>query len=212
MPTGFKSLCKMLIRWARSNVRESVMMNDFMFKKFRSTPLLGRRINHVLQWLDMSVVQLMIVGMVACLFWRPGVYGVQVLLASAISACVPAAFYALRHRNSNGLWAFAYNLFWVVALSWITPYSILTVHRDGWLTRTIRQTTPPAISIKTPGRSDAEDAGAARRGRPAPSGRASLPHHRSVTQDQRPARTRVIKGGRPSYTWLERRCDCSSLW
>jgi hyaluronan synthase len=142
VPVHYAGLCKMLIRWARSNVRELINMNAFMFTKFRQTSLAGAKVNYILEWLDMSVVQMMMIGTIACLLWRPGTSVTQVLIGSAMAALVPAAFYAIKYRNTNGLWAFPYSIFWLLALSWITPYSILTVYRDGWLTRTIRKPAP----------------------------------------------------------------------
>ena len=35
VPVKYKGLVKMLLRWARSDIRESLMMNGFLFKKFR---------------------------------------------------------------------------------------------------------------------------------------------------------------------------------
>jgi hyaluronan synthase len=148
VPVHYAGLCKMLIRWARSNVRELINMNAFMFTKFRQTSLAGPKINYILEWVDMSIVQLMMIGTIACLLWRPGTSVTQVLIGSAMAALVPAAFYAIKYRNTNGLWAFPYSVFWLLALSWITPYSILTVSRDGWLTRTIRKPAPAATPAR----------------------------------------------------------------
>lgn len=148
VPVHYAGLCKMLIRWARSNVRELINMNSFIFTKFRQTSLAGTKVNYILEWLDMSVVQLMMIGTVACLLWRPGTSATQVLMGSAVAALIPGAFYAIKYRNANGLWAFPYSIFWLVALSWITPYSILTVYRDGWLTRTIRKSTPASAPLR----------------------------------------------------------------
>jgi hypothetical protein len=64
----------------------------------------------------------------------------QLMFGAVLSACAPAAFYAMRHRSSNALWAFAQNIFAMVALSWILPYSLFTCHKDHWLTREIGDT------------------------------------------------------------------------
>jgi hyaluronan synthase len=37
----------------------------------------------------------------------------------------------------NSIWIFTYNLFFTFSLFWITPYSIISVKRQGWLTRSL---------------------------------------------------------------------------
>lgn len=135
VPTGYEGLCKMLLRWSRSNVRETISMGAFIFRKFRSGSAIGARVNFLLSCFGIVVPQILLIGMVLCVLWRPDVFVMQVMFGAVLTACVPAGFYALRHRSSNALWAFAQHIFAVVALSWITPYSIFTCGKDSWLTR-----------------------------------------------------------------------------
>ncbi len=142
VPVKYKGLCKMFLRWARSNIRELLVMNDFIFSNFRNTPALGARINFVMSWLTSVIPQILLVGLLWCILWRPEVFLPQILLGSTIAACVPAIFYYIRHKSNNAILAFAYSIFWVTALSWIGLYSILTVHNDRWLTRDINTAEP----------------------------------------------------------------------
>jgi hyaluronan synthase len=146
VPTKYEGLCKMLLRWARSNVRENIMMQQFIWNKFRKSSMLGARVLYTLSWINMIVPNFLLAGLVFCILWRPDIFIMQVMLGSVLAACVPAAFYALRRRSSNALWAFAHNIFWVVALAWINPYSLLTMHKDSWLTRDLNTNEQTAIS------------------------------------------------------------------
>jgi hyaluronan synthase len=137
VPTGYEELCRMLLRWARSNVRETIAMGMFIFSKFRPGPALGARVNFALSAVNLILPPLLLMGMLLCILWRPDVFIMQFLFGSTLAACAPAGFYALRHRSSNALWAFAQNIFGVVALSWITIYCLFTCHKDSWLTREI---------------------------------------------------------------------------
>jgi len=137
IPVRYDGLVKMLIRWARSNVREMIMMFPFIFTKFRKDSMLGARINFVLNWINLVIPNILLIGVVFCILWRPDIFIMQVMLGSILSACIPAAFYALRRQSSNALWGFAHNIFWVVALAWINLYALLTMHKDRWLTREI---------------------------------------------------------------------------
>jgi hyaluronan synthase len=137
VPVNYEGLCKMFLRWARSNVRETLFMGAFIFRKFRTGPVSGARINFLSSCIDMLVPKLLLAYIVGCVLIRPDVYLSQVLLGSAIVACVPALFYAIRRRSSDALWAFAYGIFWVAALWWIAPWAILTARNGKWLTRDV---------------------------------------------------------------------------
>lgn len=135
VPAGYRGLCRMFIRWARSNVRETIAMCRFTFKRFRTTPVLGARINLLLSILPMTVGPVMLLATVGLLLSMPVMFGAKLLLGSAIAAAAPAALFAWRRRSSDALLAVAYSWFWLFALSWINVYSLVTAHRNGWLTR-----------------------------------------------------------------------------
>src|SRR5690554_1548590 len=47
VPTRTAQLCRMYLRWARSNVRETLVMASFVFTRFRRESALGARVNLV---------------------------------------------------------------------------------------------------------------------------------------------------------------------
>lgn len=142
VPTSYKGLAKMLLRWARSDVRESVDMCSFVFKRFRTTGRLGTRVNICLSWIDMTITQLLfVVGMISLVTMPLGVI-LTVIAGAAIGGLIPATVYFCRHRHFRALWGMPYSVFYFVALSWIPVYAMLTVHKSGWLTRQIQ--TPAA--------------------------------------------------------------------
>lgn len=135
VPTTYKGLAKMLLRWARSDVRESLMLNGFAFKNFRPTGKTGARVNLLLSWVDMLVNQpLMLLGVFALLF-LPFANLFSLLLFVGLGGLIPASVYFWRHRSLRCLWGVPYALFYFLALSWIQVYANFTVHRSGWLTR-----------------------------------------------------------------------------
>ena len=149
VPTQYKGLCKMFLRWARSNVRETLVMGKFIFKKFRQTPASGARVNFLLSLISLIMPQLLFVGLLFCVYWQPAVFLIQILMASSLVAIVPALFYAWRRHSSDAVWAFVYGAFWFFGLAWITPWSILTARNGKWLTRDLPETVqpPPPVSI-----------------------------------------------------------------
>ncbi|MFH1033747.1 MAG: LPS export ABC transporter periplasmic protein LptC [Pseudomonadota bacterium] len=142
VPVKYKGLVKMLLRWARSDIRESLMMNGFLFKKFRKGSALGARVNHVLSWIDMTACQLLLVTGMISLLTLPPVVALYTLIGAVVVGIIPMTVYILRHKSLNCLWAIPYSVFYVVALAWIPVYAIFTVHKSGWLTRQIEQKAP----------------------------------------------------------------------
>lgn len=144
VPTSYKGLCNMLIRWARSNVRENIAMGEFAFRRIdlEDEDLLGMQLNLVMQSVWMVTPLLFLGTTLYCLFADPWTFTYSVLTVIVIWSTFPAFIYASRYDKNEALWSYVYGMFNFVALSWIGPYSILTVHRSGWLTRTLPKSLP----------------------------------------------------------------------
>lgn len=145
VPTDYTGLCKMFLRWARSNYRETWEMGKFVFRNFRETPKWGARVNFFLQGIALTFSQLFFIVGLACLVWKPMIFGITLLGGIAIRSIAPAALYYWRHRHSDALLAFLYGVIWCFALSWITPYASMSLRKTGWLTR---QKSPSFVAKK----------------------------------------------------------------
>ncbi|MCB2193027.1 MAG: glycosyltransferase family 2 protein [Deltaproteobacteria bacterium] len=148
VPRCYKGLCRMFLRWARSNLRETLVMTGFIFRRFRQTSALGARANLLIHLFRMTAGEWLKLGALGIILLSPQVMAVNLVLGALIGGSLPALVYVLRHRNANFLWAFPYTLFWMVALSWISLWALLTPHKNGWLTRGLAQ--PPAVLPGTP--------------------------------------------------------------
>ena len=137
VPTKYNNLCKMLLRWARSNIRETIVMTSFLFTRFRSTSSWGARSNLVLSWYGLLMGEVFKLVGFAYLLCCPLIISSNMLMATVLAALLPALVYLFRHRNSDFLWSFPFTAFWVTALSWISLYALLTPHRSKWLTRKV---------------------------------------------------------------------------
>lgn len=137
IPSKFKGLCRMFLRWERSNIRENIMMSGFAFRKFREGSMLGARINLLLSWLEMTVSQFFLGVTMWYLVQFPIPVTINILIGTAVSSAVTMAFYFWKYKSADALLAFVYGIFWFVGLSWITPYSWLTINNSGWMTRQI---------------------------------------------------------------------------
>ncbi len=137
VPVVYGNLCKMLIRWGRSNVRENLKMARYVFTDFRGNNKTSARILLVMQCLRCFPAPIWL----ALMIWMVLSFPLQALLSSlggiAIWSTISAFIYARRYSFSESLWAYAYSIFYMASLSWITSYSLFTMHRSGWLTRTL---------------------------------------------------------------------------
>jgi hyaluronan synthase len=140
VPVRYKQLCNMLLRWARSNIRETIFMASFIFKQFRNTSRIGSWVNFITSVADVAIPRLLITLAVLFAFARPDMIAVQLTIGALIATAVQGTFYCLRRKTGDAVWAFAYSLFAAFALSWIAPYAIVTAGNGKWLTREIIKT------------------------------------------------------------------------
>ena len=137
VPVRYLPLCKMYLRWARSNIRETIAMTRFIFKPFRRGAKLGARLNLILSWAVLTKFQVLLVLTWALIIWHPLAVSPHVVYAILLSSSLPATIYAWKFGRLSSLFAYAYGLFFFTGLFWITPYALMTPHKSGWLTRTL---------------------------------------------------------------------------
>jgi hyaluronan synthase len=154
VPCEYRKLCRMLLRWARSNIRETITMAGFIFTNFRRRPTKGARVNFLTGCTNLLMPRALLGGLILSASVDMDAYLLQLLAGTSVWACAPALFYAARRKTSDALYAFSYAVFWLLSLSWITPYAIFTAANGKWLTRDL---TPgnirhlqPAISNSSP--------------------------------------------------------------
>lgn len=139
-PTTFGSLRLMLTRWARSNVRESLVMFNYVFKGFRKRGEGANwiRLFTVTQMIRITVFEALKCALLVALLMHPYHAFLAIISACAFAAIIPSVVYFLRHRTSFGFrWALPYTLYWMFCLSWIPLWGILTATNSGWLTRAL---------------------------------------------------------------------------
>jgi hyaluronan synthase len=142
VPADYKGLCKMLIRWARSNIRENLYMFKFAFKEFDCGKYMGMQINLLMLMLSTILPAFFVFFTVLTLIIHTKMFILVGLTLTFLWSCFPAALYASRYSFSESVWAFTYGVYNLAALSWISVYSIFTVRKSGWLTREKVQTAP----------------------------------------------------------------------
>ncbi len=151
-PTTFNSLRLMLTRWARSNVRESLVMFNYVFKDFRKGGEGANwvRLFTVTQTIRITVFEALKCALLVALIMYPINALLAVMFACVIAAIIPSVVYFLRHRTSFGfIWALPYTFYWMFCLSWISFWGIVTATNSGWLTRTVAEERPTRAPMLT---------------------------------------------------------------
>lgn len=134
MPSNYVGMARMFLRWARSNIRETIILNRFMFKPFRREFVTSFRINMLLVLSTLIVPYLLIVNSWALIFTNLD-YTMRHASMVVIYGLTMAAIYYRNERDSDWIWILAYEFFWIVSLSWVMPYAALSLRNTGWLTR-----------------------------------------------------------------------------
>jgi len=138
MPVTYGGLRRMLLRWARSNVRENLVMISFLVKRFRIGHKGGTwvRLFSATQLIRMTLGEAFKVALVVQMLLAPLLTLIPIVLGCFSAAILPAVVYQLRYGGWFGWrWAIPYSFFWAFGLSWISLWGLVTAPRSSWLTR-----------------------------------------------------------------------------
>lgn len=140
VPEQYKGLYKMFIRWGRSNVRENLVMANYVFKSYKEESKAGTRLLFINQFLTIVMTYPFLIFMLFFIIVHPLLFISSTLLGILVVSTFPVLFYAKKYSASESLWAYAYSVLYTFGLFWIAPYAIATAGKSGWLTRELPQT------------------------------------------------------------------------
>jgi hyaluronan synthase len=133
VPQNFAKLCKMLLRWDRSYVREELRFARIVWKRPWVTRLLAfydrliTNVRYPISYLSLGILP-------AVIAQDPGIIALMLGIMGAISLF--NVLYFLRSECSlNFIYGVLYAYFYSFALFWIFPYAIATVRARSWMTR-----------------------------------------------------------------------------
>ena len=136
VPRTLRVLCKMLLRWARSNVRESLVLGSFIFRDRgpHGRARRGLQLLFVSTVLQLLVSSLLFVPSVVLLALHPVTLPLFFGLTLVATLPTAAIAFAVRDRRT-ALYALPWGLYSTILTTWIPLYALLTMHKSGWLTR-----------------------------------------------------------------------------
>lgn len=134
VPETYPGMAKMFLRWARSNVRETIVLWRFMWRPFRERHVGLFRFNMVLVLMSL-LLPYFFVAHSAALFMTSDGFLLRYVMAVVLGGLLMGAIYYRNERDGDWIWLVFYQFFWVIFLSWILPYAAMTLRNTGWLTR-----------------------------------------------------------------------------
>ena len=144
IPINFKGLRKMLLRWARSNVRENLVMLSFILGRFRPADSGSGwiRLFSATQLFRMTMGEASKFAVAAQLYLAFIPTLIAMAIGCTISAVLPAVVYQWRYGGWFGWrWAIPYAFYWLFCLCWISLWGLVTAPRSGWLTRDLAKSS-----------------------------------------------------------------------
>lgn len=134
VPTGYRQLCKMFLRWDRSYVREELRFARHIVWK-RPLParlialmeLVVTNLRYPIGWAVMALMLTLLPGHPDLLLR----FSLALLLVSALNML----YYLRGERSWDFVYGIGYAYFSAFALFWIFPYAVVTARTQGWLTR-----------------------------------------------------------------------------
>lgn len=133
-PETYGDMSKMFLRWARSNIRETIVLWRFLLTRFREGPLAAFRFNMALVLLSLVLTPIFIGHSLGLMFVSDG-FVLRYAAAAMFYSGILAAVYYMNERDADWVWLLIYQLFSIACLSWIMPYAAMTLRNTGWLTR-----------------------------------------------------------------------------
>src|SRR5690606_31801788 len=118
-----------------SNVRETLMMHQFIFNNFRLKNKFGARFIYINQCLKLILAFPLTALMLYFLIDHPLLYLSSVLTGTFVFSSIQMLFFTKQYNFIEALWIYSYSIFYLFTLFWVTPFSIATVSNGSWLTR-----------------------------------------------------------------------------
>lgn len=134
VPETYQGLCKMYLRWDRSNFRESWVQLGFIFTNYRKK-------HWVLPILDFFITQIefpltyLFLGLLAVSFFVYPLVMVKFFAGLGVMTLCYMFYYIHQERDLEFIYGILYCYFAFFLLNWVQPYAFITVRNDRWLTR-----------------------------------------------------------------------------
>ena len=133
VPISYAKLCKMLLRWDRSYVREEIRFSRIVWKRpwpTRLMALFDRAVTNFRYPASYSSL-----GLLPLLVMKDPTITVPMMTTMGAMSVFSVLYYLRSERSMNFLYGVLYTYYSAIALFWIFPYAVATVRSRKWMTR-----------------------------------------------------------------------------
>jgi hyaluronan synthase len=133
VPISYVKLCKMLLRWDRSYVREEIRFSRIVWKRpwpTRVMALFDRAVTNLRYAASYSSL-----GLVPLLVMQDPTITVPMMTTMGAMSLFSVLYFLRSERSMNFLYGVLYTYYSSIALFWIFPYAVATVRSRKWMTR-----------------------------------------------------------------------------
>ena len=134
VPETYQGLCRMYLRWDRSNFRESWVQLSFIFSNYRKRDRLLPIIDFFITQIEFPLTYLFL-GLLFMSFLIYPFVMVKFFAGLGIITMVYMFYYIYQERDLEFIYGILYSYFAFFFLNWVQPYAFITLRNDRWLTR-----------------------------------------------------------------------------
>jgi hyaluronan synthase len=134
VPETYRGLCRMYLRWDRSNFRENWVQLKFIFTKYRERHRLLPIIDFFITQIEFPLTYLFLGMLLASFFIYPIVI-LKFFAGLGVFTLIWMFYYIQQERDLEFIYGILYCYFAFFLLNWVQPWAFITVRNDRWLTR-----------------------------------------------------------------------------
>lgn len=134
VPETYSALCRMFLRWDRSNFRESYIQLTFMFSRYRREHRVLPIFDFFVRELEFPLSVIFVPLLVVAVCLNPLILA-KVMAAMTVISCILCLYYLSTERDLDFVYGVLFSFYAFFLLKWIRPYAFLTLKDGRWLTR-----------------------------------------------------------------------------
>jgi hyaluronan synthase len=134
VPETYQSLCRMFLRWDRSNFRESLIQLSYMFTKYRKKHRLMPILDFFIRELEFPFVFFFLPLLLFNVVSHPMVL-LKFVTGMGLISFFLTFYYIQQERDMDFIYGVLYSYYAILLLRWIKPFAFFTLRNGRWLTR-----------------------------------------------------------------------------
>jgi len=134
VPETYRGLCRMFLRWDRSNFRESYIQLKFIFTRYRQEHRLLPILDFLVRELEFPLACIFIPLLMIAIFLNPLLL-LKLGAAMTVLNFILCLYYVRVERDLDFVYGVLFSFYNFFLLKWIRPYAFLTLKNGRWLTR-----------------------------------------------------------------------------